>query len=484
MGSELELYEVIYSYLLTQIQFGFYHQGENLPGMEELSQQSHLSMDTVTQAYHRLCEKGYITLTKKAGAKVSADFTQAEIRNHIQRYFAQRETALRDVSHSIWPLFGWALWLSLKHTPPEAAQRMMQLAQDEHKPPTMLWQHIEHQYGALGNPLLMRITRYLYLFFQGPFYSVKENMPYYEKALAWQHSVTVLCDDENWNELRIVLKSAQDDLTETVSEFYREQKIIALPQVSFRWNAYKKTAQLRYSLAIELLTDISRGLYPAGSFLPSAQRLADEKGVSVSTIRRTLTLLNGIGAVKSSRTRGAQVLSPAQSTESADLTQPDILSRLLDMAASLQIYTLSAKATARLTLEALDGSALEYWKERLSGLRTQHRLELVAYVSMELIAKFAPSLTIRTIYSELLQLFFWGNPLRGMRESPDVIDQTIVPYYKEMIQALESRNFPVFSAVLEELLIQELRDTVSQLIQLNVPGAKLLLIPGDDEIWV
>ena len=71
-----------------------------------------------------------------------------------------------------------------------------------------------------------------------------------------------------------------------------------------------------------------------------------------------------------------------------------------------------------------------------------------------------------------------------MRESPDVIDQTIVPYYKEMIQALESRNFPVFSAVLEELLIQELRDTVSQLIQLNVPGAKLLLIPGDDEIWV
>ena len=194
--------------------------------------------------------------------------------------------------------------------------------------------------------------------------------------------------------------------------------------------------------------------------------------------------MNGIGAVKSSRTRGAQVLSPAQSTESADLTQPDILSRLLDMAASLQIYTLSAKATARLTLEALDGSALEYWKERLSGLRTQHRLELVAYVSMELIAKFAPSLTIRTIYSELLQLFFWGNPLRGMRESPDVIDQTIVPYYKEMIQALESRNFPVFSAVLEELLIQELRDTVSQLIQLNVPGAKLLLIPGDDEIWV
>ena len=123
MGSELELHQVIYAYLLTQIQFGFYRCGESLPGMEELSRQSHISLDTVTLAYHRLCREGYISLTQKAGAKVAVSYRREEIGGYVRRYFAQREAALRDLSRSIWPLFGWALWLSLKHAPPEAAEQ-------------------------------------------------------------------------------------------------------------------------------------------------------------------------------------------------------------------------------------------------------------------------------------------------------------------------------------------------------------------------
>ena len=156
MGSELELHQVIYAYLLTQIQFGFYRCGESLPGMEELSRQSHISLDTVTLAYHRLCREGYISLTQKGGAKVAVSYRREEIDGHVRRYFAQREAALRDLSRSIWPLFGWALWLSLKHAPPEAAERMVELTRGGHKQPAVIWQHLEQQYGALGNDLLMR----------------------------------------------------------------------------------------------------------------------------------------------------------------------------------------------------------------------------------------------------------------------------------------------------------------------------------------
>ena len=54
---------------------------------------------------------------------------------------------------------------------------MVHLTRDEERPPTVIWHYLEQQYGALGNELLMRLMRYLYLFFQGPFYSVKENTP-------------------------------------------------------------------------------------------------------------------------------------------------------------------------------------------------------------------------------------------------------------------------------------------------------------------
>lgn len=483
VGSELELHQVIYAYLLTQIQFGFYRCGESLPGMEEVSRQSHISLDTVTLAYHRLCREGYISLTQKAGAKVAVSYSREQIDGHVRCYFARREAALRDLSRSIWPLFGWAQWLSLKHTPPEAAERMAEPACDGHKPPDVIWQRLEQHYGALGNDLLMRLMRYIYLFFQGPFYSVAENALHFEKSLLWQQNVAVLSRDENWATLGDVLKTAQDGLTHALSRFYEENMMEPAPQIGFRWNAYKKSAQLRYSLAIELLTGISRGVYPVGGFLPAAHRLAAEKGVSVSTVRRTLGLLGGIGAVKSFRTRGAQVLSPEQSAQHTDLTQPDIQSRLLDMAAGLQIYALSAGAVSEPTLACLDADALRLWRQRLLELRDTGRLELLTYVSMELIAGYAPCQTVRIIYSELTKLLFWGYPLRGLRGSPEAVNRAAAPYVQRMLRALEEQNSAEFSTVLEELLVHELRMTVGQLVQLGIPGAETILVPGESEFW-
>ena len=344
-------------------------------------------------------------------------------------------------------------------------------------------QHLEQQYGALGNDLLMRLMRYIYLFFQGPFYSVAENAPYFEKGLFWQHNVAVLSRNGDWATLGDVLKTAQDDLAHALTRFYEENITQPAPQIGLRWNAYKKSAQLRYSLAIELLTGISRGVYPVGGFLPPAHRLAAEKGVSVSTVRRTLGLLGGIGAVKSFRTRGAQVLSPEQSTQYADLTQPDIQSRLLDMAAGLQIYALSAGAVSERTLACLDADGLLLWKARLLDLRDTGRLELLTYVSLELMAGYAPSETVRTIYSELLRLLFWGHPLRGLRGSPEAINRAAAPYFQRMLGALEEQNSAGFSAVLEELLLRELRVTVGQLVQLGIPGAETILVPGEGESW-
>lgn len=483
VGSELELHQVIYAYLLAQIQFGYYRCGESLPRMEELCRQSHISIDTVAQVYHRLRREGVISLTQKAGAKVSVSYSQEEIDGHVRHYFAQREAALRDLSWSIWPLFGWALWLSLKHSPPEAAERMVHLTRDEERPPTVIWHYLEQQYGALGNDLLMRLMRYLYLFFQGPFYSVKENTPYFEKGLFWQQNVAVLSRNGNWATLRDVLKTAQDDLAHALSRFYEDRIAEPVPQIGFCWNAYKKSAQLRYSLAVELLTDISRGIYPVGSFLPPAHRLAVEKGVSISTVRRTLSLLGGIGAVKSFRSRGAQVLSPMESTENADLTQPDIQNRLLDMAKCLQIYALSARAVSELTLASLDCGGLRLWKERLLELRDSRRLELMTYVSMGLISEHTPSQTIRTIYSELLRLLFWGHPLRGLRGTPETINRVAAPFLNRMLQALDERDVFGFSTVLEELVVRELCITVNQLVQLGIRGAENILIPVKGEFW-
>ena len=69
------------------------------------------------------------------------------------------------------------------------------------------------------------------------------------------------------------------------------KQIIALPipetLESFKWSSYKKVSQRCYSLGLEIMTGITWGDYPVGYKLPSMRELAEEKHVSVDTVRRT-----------------------------------------------------------------------------------------------------------------------------------------------------------------------------------------------------
>ena len=108
---------------------------------------------------------------------------------------------------------------------------------------------------------------------------------------------------------------------------------------------------------------------------------------------------------------------------------------------------------------------------------------VLSYVSMGLISEHTPSQTIRTIYSELLRLLFWGHPLRGLRGTPETINRVAAPFLNRMLQALDERDVFGFSTVLEELVVRELCITVNQLVQLGIRGAENILIPVKGEFW-
>ena len=59
-------------------------------------------------------------------------------------------------------------------------------------------------------------------------------------------------------------------------QFY--EKRIPLPppktQESFQWSSYKKVSQRCYTLCLEIMVGIKRGIYPVGSKLPALHALA------------------------------------------------------------------------------------------------------------------------------------------------------------------------------------------------------------------
>ena len=150
LGGEMELKQAVYTSLLTQIQFEAYiNMGKTFLEWKEYADRP-ISVDTggVKAAYHRLRQgRIYLTVSKKQG-KSSSQVQSRRKDRLIQDFFCtEGKTALIDLSRSIWPLFGWAGWLSLKHTPPDV---IGQLAHMDIQSPNAMYQYLEQKFRRIG----------------------------------------------------------------------------------------------------------------------------------------------------------------------------------------------------------------------------------------------------------------------------------------------------------------------------------------------
>lgn len=476
---------MIYETLLTQIQFGTFGHMDSLSAAVEVSKRFHVSVDTVQSAYRRLKKEGYISLSRNVGAKVIVRYDAAEVERHIQTFFSLRKDAMLDLCDSIQPLLGRIEWLGMKHALPQTLENIERLTRENERPPCMMWRYFEQKYAALHNALLTRLARQIFLFFQAPIFSVAKLENRLTHGPEWVRHTLELCRRQDWPALQRSLEAFQIEMRALLHDFYQEK--ISLPvaknQIPFDWSSYKKPSQLCYSLAMELLIAIGRGVYPTGSLLPTMERISAEKDVSVSTVRRAMSLLCSIGAVKSSRPYGMRVLPLMQSAKNCDFTNPAIRQRLLDMLECLQIFALSCGAVAKLTLESLDAGSIQVWKQRLCALKKSTHYEILPHTALELVANFVPLRAIHTVYQELLQQLFWGNPLRGMKGDRAATNASLDPYLTDMIACLENADRQGFCSRLEELMLFELRDSKAHLLQLGIQEANAILTPESGERW-
>ncbi|MCD8169942.1 MAG: GntR family transcriptional regulator [Clostridiales bacterium] len=481
MGNSTELRKGVYSVLLTQIQFNAYRCGEKLPTIEETGTQLGVSVDTARAAYLRLKDEGYITLSKNIGATVKPSYDRLETEQFIQSFFAARRHTMKDLNQSMYFLFRNAQWNGLKNASSETLHAMEQLdcKKGTMPAPFVMLQYLNQKYSSLGNTLLMRLVWQASMFMYGPFFSLGENLRYFNESVDYMPEILSLCQNQDWLALRVTVDQSIEQMSLALTRFYGARITMPSPkqEIMFTWSSYKKSQQLCYSLAMDLLISISRGIYPVGSILPSQKELALQKNVSVSTIRRAFELLYSIGAIKSAKYAGTRVLPFDQSTKNCDFTKPVLQRRLVDMAESLQVFALSCRDVSKLTLSSLDADSVQKLCNRLKVHKQRQGSVTLSYFILDMITNHAPFQGIRTIYSELLRQFFWAYSLRGITVSLEAISTTYDPYFDKLIQALEQTDFSRFSATLEDFLLHELRSIVNSLSQLSIPGAENILIP-------
>ena len=470
----LELQQIIYSVLKTQIQFGVYRAGERLPTMEDACRLFGVSIRTIRSAYQQLQHEGFITISKKIGVKVNVQYGEEEIEYHIQKFFISRKDALIDLSQSIRPLLSGIQWLSNQNASPKLLEEIEHLARGNEIPrPYKLVLKLQLIYGSLNNRLLMRLVLQIYMFFLAPFLSVPQTL----KGLEPEHSplpqIIDLCQKQNWSQLQIAIETFEEQITSSLYQFYEERIHTPVPreQESFQWSGYQKASQRCYSLGMEILIGISWGHYPAGSRLPSISKLAEEKNVSAITIRRTLSLLNSIGVTNTINGAGTYILPLKDVPSHCDFTSSAVRKRLLDFVQSLQILTLSCKQVAEITFSTENSRAAGQCMERLVMLQQRQRCELAAYSILELITRQAPLIAVRTVYTALFHQLLWGYPIRNMRAGQENLNKYYFPRLAFFLECLKKADIERFSKELENLLFSELDFTVKQLVKLGITEA-------------
>ena len=175
MKGSMERYQVVFSVLKTQIQFGFYRFGDVLPSIENAAADFFVSVDTMRAAYQQLQREGLVTISTNVGTTVVRNYGQKEIEQNIQMFYAQKKNILIDLSKSLRPLLGHAQWIGFQNVSAETYSNIRQLESSHIRFRTTMFEHVVQAYTALGNNLLLRLVWQIFMFCEIPFFAMPDN---------------------------------------------------------------------------------------------------------------------------------------------------------------------------------------------------------------------------------------------------------------------------------------------------------------------
>ena len=462
MKGSNELYRLVYDYYATRILFGFYTYGDAMPSIHKICVQFRLAVPTVRTAFTYLERDGYIQVEAAKVAHVVYKAAPARIMKNIVDYFLPREDGLNDIGVAgrilIEPLFvlGLQRW---------EEDQWNQLREWLTNPsPDTLFMPIELyilSLSALDNKLLLNLYWEMVRYLCFPYLS--------EDQAAWKLSLEELGIQTN-EELIHYLKAeyfkvynkTADDLFSFLKTVRPQYAPTEPEPVPFQWSLYRQRPQIRYSLAASIIRGIVSGVYPIGSYLPSLPQLAAKYGTALSTIRRTVSLLNDLGVAASQHGKGILVCMAPQTI---DFSSPDVHEMLDLYLESLQMLVYTSRSVSLFTFQSVSRAALEVLTEQFRSIRKESRTYLYLEVYLAFIVKHCSSAMVRECYDKLKLLLACGYPVTLMRLKKDSLGQEYNPAVLQAVTSLEAGDTEGFTDQWCEFLSQQENETRSFIME-------------------
>lgn len=442
MQSEQQYSNLVYEYFLTRIRFRYYKYGDTLPSIDTLCRELSVSSQTMKMALKRLRSEGYIDMRNGRSTKVIFQQDQETSNQYILRYFSCRIHCFRDLYQSVNLIIEPLLLEGLRRADEKDLACLTRLAE------VTSMDDVLHLFCFIlqktDNPLAMNLYWETSIFLGLLFlkHDYKRDLMETDLLRRELKRSILLAKNKEWDLLsqhfqafrRDSIGTVVDHLIQQISPFKGEEHI------PFVWRIYRDRPQVCYSLAAHLLHEIYVGSFRDAVYLPSYEKMAEAYKVSVSTMRRTIRVLNQLGAVRSINGRGTMVFGIGKPCDSPDFTNPAVRRNLAYFFQSFELLVYSCENVLRHCLTA----ATREEKGRLAGQIEQDlangRQELSLWRCLLFITKCSHLEGIREIYGRIYSLFLWGYPLRASRESNPDLDAATLHFSNRMLLNLTKGN--------------------------------------------
>ena len=441
-------HKLVYDYYETRILFGFYKYGDSLPSIAQICSDFHLGRRSVRTALAMLEKEGYIKNEERKQAVTVFQADSTQVAENMARYYVPRKEGILDFAKAgdylFVPLWEGAMrrigkesWKKMQYDLSNTTLDAMPLSLKFYVSVLAAWEN------RLVLNLLAEGLRYL----RYPYLIEKKS------SVLTSPELLNMKQDEAVSSLKSRIEDSdsclRQELFDYIDQVSPKYDLGDQKPIPFRWNIYRQHPQMRYTLASLIIWEIMSKKIPAGSYLPSLPEMEQQYGVSRTTIRRTLALLEELGITRSFQGKGTQVwLEPGK----IDFSKSEIREGMRLYQESLQLLALTIFQVSRLTLGSLPHRRWENLRKELEQIRTEKHSFFCFEVFFRFIRKECPLAAVRECYSKLAELVVWGYPFTMFQFKEERLDTVYAGRLKQMERHLEKEELTAFCEDWERLL--------------------------------
>ena len=447
---EREKYNLIYDYYKCHILFGQLHQGDLLPTIEQIGNTFQVAPQTVRNALKKLQQDNLIFVSPGRHTEVIYKTTPSEALQYTQNYYLARKDEINVVYHIAVLLLTPFFFAGCQKLTDNDLMQILRVCREKGSNIVSISMFCcEIMLRAVDNQLINTLFSDVVSFFQFPCmasFSEESSLEYQE-----YYNMTVSsCEALDRAGLFQAFAGFQALTQTTLLAFITEAaKTTPKPkQISFHWQTYRDRPQHCHTLAAKMIYGIISGQYWEGKMLPSYENLALELSVSVSTVRRTVSLLRDMGLIYSMNGVGNRIVFSPPNYEK--LQRPTIQKNIVMARESAEILLVVFKNVVDREFSKLTNEHIQEMKKILSDKKNCCVLD-VAILLMDYLMVLYPLSSFFETFGKLSGFLLLSYPFlldQWRKEGSGEISGTI----EVMNRALDEKNTDLFSDGMSALL--------------------------------